>query len=78
MAKDFLTDEQVEMEIARLWSSPEVKLAKKEQNLKYKRRQQMYQLRAMEKRGRQLMEEGIDFDNIEFKLFGNIGEMQGD
>ena len=72
MAKDFLTDEQVEMEIARLWQSPEVKLAKKEQNLKYKRRQQMYQLRIMEKRGKELLEQGIDFDNIEEKLFGNI------
>lgn len=72
MAKDFLTDEQVEMEIARLWQSPEVKLAKKEQNLKYKRRQQMYQLRIMEKRGKELLEQGIDFDNIEEKLFGSI------
>ena len=71
MARDFLTDEQVEMEIERLWDSPEVKLAKKEMNLKYKRRQYLYQLRAMEKRGRQLMEDGIDSDNIESILFGN-------
>lgn len=72
MRDSMLTDEQVELEIARLWSSPEVKLAKKEQNLKYKRRQQMYQLRVMEKRGAELMEQGIDFDNIEEKLFGRI------
>ena len=71
MAREsLLTDEQVEMEIARLWNSPEVKLAKKEMNLRYKRRQYLYQLRAMEKRGKQLMEQGIDSENIEFELFG--------
>lgn len=76
MKKPELTDEQVELEIARLWSSPEVKLAKKEQNLKYKRRQQLYSLRIMEKRGAELMEQGIDFENIEERLFGNsIGEV---
>jgi hypothetical protein len=37
--KDFLTDEQVEMEIKRLSKSEDVKLARKEQRLKYKRRQ---------------------------------------
>ena len=70
MAREILTDAEVEMEIKRLWSSPEVKLAKKEQNILYRRRQQMYQLRMMEKRGKELMEQGIDFDNIEEKLFG--------
>ena len=74
MKKPELTDQQVEMEIKRLWSSPEVKLAKKEQNLKYKRRQQLYSLRIMEKRGAELMAQGIDFDNIEEKLFGETVE----
>jgi hypothetical protein len=69
MRKPELTDEQIEMEIERLWQTDEVKLAKKEQNIKYKRRQYYYQLRAMEQRGAELMEQGIDFDNIEERLF---------
>ena len=72
MAREMLTDAQVEIEIKRLQNSQEVKLAKKEQNILYRRRQQMYQLRIMEKRGRELMEQGIDFDNIEAKLFGDM------
>jgi SOS response regulatory protein OraA/RecX len=74
MAKDFLTDEQVELEIARLQTSQEVQLAKKELNIKYKRRQYLYQLRHMEKRGRQLMQEGITLENIESILFGDDNE----
>lgn len=76
MAKEILTDEMVEMEIERLWSSEEVKLAKKEMNIKYKRRQYMYQLRCMEKRGKQLMAEGITMENIESKLFGEMGDLE--
>lgn len=30
----------------------------------------MYQLRNMEKRGQQLIKDGINIDNIEEKLFG--------
>ena len=69
--KDLLTDEQVEQEIKRLWATDAVKLAKKEQSIKYRRRQMMYQLRNMEKRGKQLIEQGINFNNIEEKLFGS-------
>lgn len=72
MKKDFLTDEQVEMEIKRLWQSDEVRLAKKETNIKYRRRQQLYQLRLMEKRGAELMEQGYTFENIESRMFGEI------
>lgn len=71
MKPDMMTDDQVELEIKRLWASDAVKLAKKEQQIKYRRKQQMYQLRWMEKRGLALMEQGIDFDNIEEILFGN-------
>ena len=70
MARKQWTDEEVEIEIHRLYNSEEVKLAKKEQNIKYRRRQQMWNLQFMEKRGRQLMDMGIDFDNIEERLFG--------
>ena len=56
--KDFLTDEQVEMEIERLLDSEDVRLAKKETRIKLKRRQYLYQLRWMENRGKQLAKEG--------------------
>lgn len=75
MARDFLTDEQVEIEIARLLNSEEVKLAKKETQLKYKRRQYMYGLRTMEKRGRELAGQGVTIDNIEERLFGANSEL---
>ena len=65
MPKDFLTDEAVEREIARLTESDLVKLARKELRLKYKRRQALYQLRNLEKRGRVLAEAGITLDNLE-------------
>lgn len=59
MAKTFLTDEQVEKEIERLRQSPMVALARKEQRLKYKRRQFLYQLRGLEKKGEELAAAGI-------------------
>ena len=62
MAKDFLTDEQVENEIERLNQSPYVALARKEQRIKYKRRQYLYQLRNMEKHGRELQAAGITME----------------
>lgn len=71
MAKDLgLTDEQVEMEIERLLNSEDVKLAKKEQQIKFRRRQYLYSLRSMEKRGKQLIKQGITLENIEAELFG--------
>lgn len=78
MAKDLLTDEQVEMEIERLLHSNEVLLAKKEIRIKNKRRQYMYQLRSMEKRGKQLAADGITLKNIEKRLFGEIPDMEGE
>lgn len=74
MAKEFLTDQDVEVEIERLLNSDEVKLAKKEQRILYKRRQYMYQLRSMEKRGKQLTKKGITMDNMEMMLFGNTDD----
>lgn len=74
MAKEIMTDFQVEQEIERLLNSDEVKLAKKEQRILYKRRQYMYQLRSMEKRGKQLTKKGITMDNIEAVLFGDADD----
>lgn len=62
--RDILTDEQVEQEIERLNNSPAVLLARQEQRLKYKRRQYMYQLRSYEKRGNQLIKEGITYEKL--------------
>lgn len=69
--KDFLTDEQVEKEIKRLSKSEDVKLARKEQRLKYKRRQQLYTLRDLEKRGKKLAEQGITLDNFDVMYGGD-------
>ena len=74
MSKDFLTDEQVEIEIDRLLNSDAVKLAKKETRIKLRRRQYMYQLRTMEKRGKELKKKGITLENIEARLFGETDE----
>ena len=64
MAKDILTDAQVEQEIARLLASDDVKLAKQVERIKNRRRQYMYSLRTMEKHGKQLAKEGYTLDNI--------------
>jgi hypothetical protein len=65
MAKDFLTDEQVEKEIERLTKSPLVALARREQRLRYKRRQYLYQLRDLEKKGKALQAAGIDMEVLD-------------
>lgn len=70
MKREFLTDEQVEIEIARLTASEDVRLAKKETRIKLRRRQYMYGLRILEKRGKELAANGITCENIEEKLFG--------
>jgi hypothetical protein len=57
--KYWLTDEQVEAEIERLDNSEAVALARREARLKYRRRQYLYQLRDLEKKGKALMEAGI-------------------
>lgn len=65
MAREFLTDDEVEAEIERLSKSEAVALARREQRIKYRRRQQLYTLRAYEKRGRQLMAEGVTMEALE-------------
>lgn len=74
MARKKWTDEQVEAEIARLNSSEYVKLARKEQNIKYRRRQLMWTMQYLEARGKQLASEGITPENMEQRLFGEIAE----
>lgn len=65
MAKDFLTDEQVEMEISRLQASPHVKLARREEAIRNRRRQYMYQLRMYEKKGKALEAQGVTLEDLE-------------
>lgn len=54
----WLTDAKVEEEIARLRESEYVALARAEDRKRYRRRQYLYQLRNLEKRGRKLAAEG--------------------
>lgn len=70
MAKQFLTDEQVEREIERLTESPLVKLARREQRLRYRRRQYLYTLRDLEKKGRELEAAGITLESLDSLMEG--------
>ena len=61
----YLTDEQVEREMERLRESPLVALARKEERIRYKRRQVLYNLRALEKNGKQLQAAGITMEMLQ-------------
>lgn len=65
MAKNNLTDEQVEAEIERLKNSHFVKLAKKEEQIRLRRRQYLYCLRTYEKKGKELAKSGITIELLE-------------
>ena len=65
MKRTFLTDEAVEKELEELKQSPFVQLARREQRLKYKYRQQLYTLRNLEKRGKELAAIGVTIDTID-------------
>lgn len=65
MPRSILTDEEVELEIARLTKTEPVRLARAEMRLRYRRRQALYSLRNLEKRGKELMALGITHENIE-------------
>lgn len=60
-----LTDEQVDREIEELEGDPLVRLARKENRLRYARRQRLYNLRYLQKRGQQLTDEGITEEELE-------------
>lgn len=65
MRRTFLNDEDVEKELEELKASPYVQLARREQRLKYKYRQQLYTLRNLDKRGRELADIGITLDKLD-------------
>lgn len=62
MARDILTDDQVEAEIARLQESHYVKLANKERRVRNRRRMYLYGLRQLEKKGKELEASGVTMD----------------
>lgn len=70
MAKLNLTDEQVEREIERLQNSELVKLAKREEYIRIRRRQYLYSLRSYEKKGKELKKAGITMEILESMLKG--------
>ena len=61
----WLTDEEVEVEIEKLKQSDAVKLARKQQRLMYRRRQTLYSLRDLEKKGKALMAAGITSEMLD-------------
>ena len=73
MQRFSITDDQVEEEIARLQASPLVKLAKREEAIRYRRRQYMYQLRVYERKGRELEAQGVTMADLD-ALAGGFGE----
>ena len=64
MKRNHIPDSQVETEIRRLTESPYVKLARKEQQIIYRRRKYLNQLQALEKRGMELEDQGYTLENI--------------
>lgn len=62
MANITMTDEMVEEEILRLQTSPHVKLARREEAIRNRRRQYLYTLRMYEKKGKALEAQGITME----------------
>ena len=65
MAREFLSDEMVDEEILRLQASHHVKLARREEAIRNRKRQYMYQLRCYEKKGKQLEAQGVTLEELE-------------
>ena len=63
--KNPLTDEQVEIEIERLRNSQYVKLAKRDEQIRLRRRQYLYSLRTYERKGKELAKAGITIEMLE-------------
>ena len=76
MAKAYLSDEQVEAEIEKLKKSQFVKLAKKDEQIRYRRRQYLYGLRQYEKKGKELAKAGITIEMLE--KMDNEGDQEND
>lgn len=78
MAREILTNEQIEAETERLSKSEYVRLARKYNLLKVeKQRKRLYALRNLEKRGKELAAMGITVENIEEIMFSDAEESEG-
>lgn len=77
MAREVLTDEQVEREITRLQESPYVKLANKERRVRNRRRMYLYGLRQLEKKGKELERSGITMENLDSMMDEAVIEDDG-
>lgn len=64
MAKSLMTDEEVELEIERLSRNEHVLLAKKEKQVRERRRQYLYNLRSFEKKGKELAAAGVTMESL--------------
>ena len=71
MAREFMSDEMVDEEILRLQNSYHVRLARREEAIRNRRRQYMYQLRMYEKKGKALEAQGITLEELE-ELDGDV------
>lgn len=65
MGRKKVPAELVEEEIQRMNLLPEVQLARKEQRLINRRRIELSRLKWLEKRGRELMDQGWTYDTLE-------------
>lgn len=65
MAKEYIPDEMLDEEILRLQNSPHVKLARREENIRNRKRNYMYQLRMYDKKGKALEAQGITLDSLD-------------
>ena len=65
MAREFMSDEMVDEEILRLQSSYHVKLARREEAIRNRKRNYMYQLRMYEKKGKALEAQGVTLEELE-------------
>ena len=70
MARRITPEEVVDAEIERLKKTDAVKLAQKEQRLLMRKKKWLYQLRWLEKRGKELMAEGWTLDTLELLYQG--------
>lgn len=65
MAKEYIPDEMLDDEILRLQNSHHVKLARREENIRNRKRNYMYQLLMYEKKGKALEAQGITLESLE-------------
>ena len=73
MAKEYIPDEMLDEEILRLQNSHHVKLARREENIRNRKRNYMYQLRMYEKKGKALEAQGITLESLD-EMAGCYGE----